>query len=232
MKPFYVILAAVGAIGAIAVGYAIGRGTLGPPVSTPVQLEGLDEPAALIYAARGVTRGDEDARVTVVEFGDFQCPVCAVFAREVEPRIVSELVETGRAKFVVYDNPLVSIHANAFVSARAARCAEELGGFWEYRDALYRTQSEWSSLAEPADALEELAESVGLDAGPFRGCLRSGRHAELVSANLSLAERLGIFATPTIVVSVPGQDPRQVERMDFASILATVEEMVAADTVP
>ena len=77
--------------------------------------------------AKGVTKGPEDAPITIVEFGDFQCPACGAFAQQVKPQIELAFVESAQAKFVFYDFPIVSGHPNAFLAARAARCAEDQG---------------------------------------------------------------------------------------------------------
>jgi len=199
MTRFYWLLGAVAILGIGIVGYAVVSKREDPTVSQPIGVVGLEDPGTLMSLARGVEKGDAQAPITIVEFGDFQCPVCGEFERLVKPFIDAEFVNTGRAKFVFYDFPL-SIHPNAFLAARAARCAEDQGKFWEYHDNLFQNQSEWSPILSPAGIFEDYAALVGLEPGTFGSCLRSDRHAGLVTANMALATQLQAPGTPTIMV--------------------------------
>src|SRR5690606_8363378 len=131
----------------------------------------------------------------------FQCPACQGFATQVKPMVEAELVADGTAKFMFYDFPLTAIHPNAFLAARAARCAEDQGRFWEYHDVLFRNQTRWSGQPNPASAFEGYAADLGLDEGEFEGCLRSDRHADVVTANMELGNQLQVPGTPTIMVT-------------------------------
>jgi protein-disulfide isomerase len=226
MKKFYLLFGAVAAIGVGVVGYNVGSGVFGSAVSTPVEVEGLDDLDVLAEMARGVTKGDEQSEVTVVEFGDYQCPACGVWQQQVKPLVEQSLVETGKAKFVFYDFPLTSVHPNAFLAARAARCAEDQGKFWEYHDELFRQQVRWSAEPSPAGSFEDYAGNVGIDRGDFASCLNSDRHAALVSANMQLGNVMGVGSTPTILVNVRGQPTRRVAG-DFQSISQTIETLLA-----
>lgn len=222
LKRFYVLLGVVAAVGLGAVGYVVTVGGSRGPTSAPLDLEGLDDPEALVAMARGVTKGDPNAGITILEFGDYQCPGCGQFARDFKPAIELELIGTGRAKFVFHDYPLVNAHPHAFLAARAARCAEDQGMFWEYHDHLFREQAYWSPMTEPVDMFEGYAEELGLDRGNFAGCLNSDRHADVVTANLRLAEMVGVPRTPTILVNVGGTATREANGWDVASIEETI----------
>jgi protein-disulfide isomerase len=213
---------------AVVVAGAIGFSVLssGQTATAPVDVPGLDDPERLVEMARGVTKGDADAPVTIVEFGDYQCPACGQFARDFKPGVELALVETGRAKFVFYDFPLVDAHPSAFLAARAARCAEDQGRFWEYHDELFRQQSRWSIELDPSNAFLSYSEQLGLDVGAFRACLASDRHADLVTANLRLAEAMGVPRTPTILVNAGGQT-REPPGWDAAAIAQTIEQLTA-----
>jgi protein-disulfide isomerase len=229
MMKFYGVFGAVALVGLGVLGYSIASGRHGHAVSLPVEIDGLDDPQELVEMARGVSQGPEGAPITIVEFSDFQCPACALFAREVKPRLEEALVGSGQARFVYYDFPLLSLHPHAFVAARAARCAGDQGRFWDYHDELYGTQTRWGVLADPLEALEAIAEGLGMDRSEFETCLNSDRHAQLITANLRLGETMRLPGTPTVIINVEGQNPRAAPSFDFESIMSTIQEMTGSE---
>lgn len=227
MTKIYVILGAVAVIGVGAVGYSVGRGS-GSAATQPVEIEGIREDMQrLAQLAQGEAKGDEDAPVTIIEFGDYQCPGCGLFAQQVKPQIELSLVETGKAQFVFYDFPLVGMHPNSFIAARAARCAADQDRFWDYHDNLFRNQTRWSTLANPIGLLEEYARTLDMDDDAFADCLNSDRHAELVTANMQLGEVMGVGGTPTLFVEYGGT-VRPIES-DFFTIQSYVDELLASE---
>ncbi len=88
--------------------------------SVPVE---FDSPQELVALAEGVSSGNPDAPVTIMEFGDYQCPACQNFFRQAKPILDVSYIQPGRVQFVFYDFPLEGAHPNAFLAARAARCA-------------------------------------------------------------------------------------------------------------
>ena len=222
MKKLYLILGAVAVIGVGAVGYSVGRGS-GGAATQPVPMPGIeDDMQRLAELAQGVVKGDENAPVTIIEFGDYQCPGCGGFAMSVKPQVELALVETGQAKFVFYDFPLVTIHPNAFIAARAARCADDQDLFWEFHDSLFRNQPSWSAEANPMGSFRNYAETIGLDDETFVACVNSDRHADLVSANMQLGAALGVSGTPTLLVESGGQ-VRRLNNVDYQSIAEAVQ---------
>ncbi|HSH75215.1 MAG TPA: DsbA family protein [Longimicrobiales bacterium] len=224
MKKLYLVLVAVAVVGVAAVAYSVGSGG-SSAASAPVAVEGLDDLERLVELAQGVTRGNEDATVTIIEFGDYQCPACQAFAMQVKPQVDLAYIESGKAKFVFYDWPIVTGHPNAFLAARAARCAGDQGQYWEFHDNLFRNQSRWAPLTNPVGQFADYAESIGLDGGTFRACLNSDQYAELVTANMELGNQLGVNGTPTIYVEQGGSARRV--GMDFQSISQYIDEILA-----
>lgn len=90
-------------------------------------------------------RGDKNAKVTIVEFSDFQCPYC----KQVFP-VIQKLMKdyNGKIKLYYKQFPLTSIHPNAYRAAEASECAAEQGKFWEYHDYLFTNQAAWQSLPQ------------------------------------------------------------------------------------
>ncbi len=225
MKKFYYIFAAVAVIGIGVVGFRVSSSMFGSAVSAPITLDFADD-AELIALAQGITKGDDAAPVTLVEFGDYQCPGCGSFALSVKPQIEATLVASGQVKFVFYDFPLISIHPNAFLAARAARCAADEGKFWEYHEVLFRNQSRWATASMPASAFEDYSAEVGVNEGSFTACLNSDEYADVVTANMELGTRMGVSGTPTIFINANGQT-RRLNNYDFQSLNDAVQTMLA-----
>ncbi|MFW6202254.1 MAG: DsbA family protein [Gemmatimonadota bacterium] len=217
-RPYRAALLAVAVLGIGALAYAVIGG--GGAVTEPVELEGAESPQALMERADPVPLGAEDAPITVIEFGDFQCPACGVFARQVKPFLEAEYIETGQVRLIFYDFPLISIHEHAFLAARAARCSADQGRYWEYHDRLFGAQPRWSSARNPVSEFVEYAEELGLDADEFEGCVESDRHADVVSASRELALQLGVQSTPTVMVN----GRQLVAATDYDALKQMIEE--------
>lgn len=85
--------------------------------------------------------GNQDAKVTIVEFSDYQCPFCGKYFQDAEAQIKKEYVDTGKAKFYYRDFPLIQLHPGAQKAAEAARCAGDQGKYWEFHDLVFQNQS-------------------------------------------------------------------------------------------
>src|SRR5262245_44258871 len=106
----------------------------------------------------GPFKGASDARVTLVEFTDYQCPFCARHQKETVPQLIDKYVKTGKVKYVVRDFPLESIHPAAVKAAEAPHCAGDSGKYWEMQERLFANPK---SMAP--DDLVAHAQALGLD---------------------------------------------------------------------
>lgn len=236
LKGFYMVLGAVGAITAGAVGWSAVQGSLSSASMVAVEsivageIEDLGE---LVALATGIELGDPEAPITIMEFGDYQCPACQQFATMVKPQVELAYIQTGTARFVFHDYPL-SGHPYSFLAARAARCALDQGKefYWPYHDQLFAHQTTWSlSQSAPMNAFETYAATIGVDVRQFAGCLDSDRHADVVSANLRLGIELGVSGTPTVFVSKGGGVATRVNRWgEFAGFQEVVDQLMSEDT--
>ena len=145
-------------------------------------------------------KGSADAPVTVVEFGDFQCPACARHALEVQPRIDAALVTTGQVRWISKHLPL-KVHPQAALAAAAAECAGEQGKYWEIHHALYERQAEWAT-ATAATVLPRIARDTGLDGAAFDRCFAGRGALERVLTDLYDAQGI-VERTPSFVI-LPG----------------------------
>jgi Na+/H+ antiporter NhaA len=142
---------------------------------------------------RDHVRGRPDASVTLLEYGDFECPYCG----QAEPVIRELLAAEGDDLSYVWRHlPLSDVHPNAQVAAEAAEAAAEQGAFWEMYDRLLSHQDELS----PRD-LKRHAEELGLDLERFGEDLRQRRHAARVAADVASADASGVSGTPTFFVN-------------------------------
>lgn len=219
---FYV-LGAVAVIGIGVVAYNVGASAFSSAATAPVELD-ISTDEELVALAQGVSLGDPSAPVTIIEFGDYQCPGCAAFALQAKPPIEASFVDTGEAEFIFYDFPLISIHPNAFLAARAARCAGVQGAYWEYHTLLFRNQSRWATANLPSSAFESYAGEVGIDQDDFSSCLNSDRFADVVTANMQLGNRMSVGSTPTVLINAGGQT-RNLNAFDVQSIRAAIDAM-------
>ena len=203
LTPFYVILGLVLLAGIV---------LLAMKVLKPAARAGANQGVAVqltpdqLQRVHGISLGRADAPITIYEFADFQCPHCAQFAAFVEPLIRERLVETGKARYVFYEFPLG--FKWSFLAARAGRCANEQGKFWDFHAIAFARQPQWSYDPDAAAQFTEYARTIpGMDAGKFDQCVRSDRFQKEVSESLQLGQSLGVGGTPTLYVNGRKLDP-------------------------
>jgi protein-disulfide isomerase len=175
-------------------------------------------------------KGDAAARVTVVEFTDYQCPFCSRHFRQTWPQLEQDFVKTGKAKFVLRDLPIEAIHPQAFKAAEAASCAGEQGRFWEMHDRLFANQSTLGR-----KDLSAHAQALGLDNSAFDSCLDSGKGAAKIRKDVADSERLGARGTPIFFLGVtdPGSSQLKAVRLirgahAYATFKEAIESLLAA----
>jgi protein-disulfide isomerase len=139
----------------------------------------------------GHQAGPDTALVTIVTFGDFQCPFCAKLA----PVLAAIRTKYGDDVRVVYRHMPMRFHRNAELAAEAAVAAAEQGKFWAFHDRLFGT----GALARTD--LDQHAQAIGLDLAKFRAALDDRRYRDVVTAELATAEALGIDGTPTMFIN-------------------------------
>ena len=150
------------------------------------------EVAANIAKGKAPSFGPEDAKVTVVEFSDFQCPYCSRAATVVDQ--VKEKYGT-RVRFVFRQFPL-PMHENARGAAEAALAANAQGKFWEFHDKLFQNQGKLTR-----DGLEAFAKEAGLNVGEFKKALDGKTFAADVDSDVKLGESVAVQGTPTMFIN-------------------------------
>ena len=133
--------------------------------------------------------GPKDAKLTVVEFLDYQCPFC----NQASPTVRELAASYGdRVRFIIRDFPVIDIHPDASYAAEAAGCAEAQGKFWQMHDRLFALKGQLKS----AD-LEKAAEQSGLDLELYRACMLNHARVEEIEADLKDGVAAGVRGTPT-----------------------------------
>lgn len=147
--------------------------------------------------------GNDSAKVTVVEFSDFQCPFCKKYIDETMSQLKEKYIDTGKIKFAFRHSPLTMLHPNATKASEASECANEQGNFWEYHDELFNKQDEWAGKTGDGvtTAFVELAGTVGLDTTQFQTCLENDKYADQVAADLKDAQSAQVDGTPTFFIN-------------------------------
>ena len=143
-------------------------------------------------------KGDPLAPITIIEFGDFQCPNCGKFARDTSPQIEEAYVNSGQVNMAFKHSTVVG--PDSAFAAMASQCANEQGKFWEFHDALYDNQGAANSGWVKKDNLKNLASDLGLDRNEFDSCLDENRFLSLVNDDLAMARELGFDGTPAFLI--------------------------------
>jgi Na+/H+ antiporter NhaA len=176
-------------------------------------LHGTSEPPVDLYVEvdpeRDHVRGPTDVPVTVVEYGDFECPYCG----QAEPVVRQLLREFGDVAYVWRHLPLTDVHPNAQLAAEAAEAAADQGAFWEMHDLLLDHQD-----ALRPDDLLGYAEQLGLDLGRFTAALHKHAGAGRVAEDVDSADLSGVSGTPTFFIN----GRRHYGAYDIATLSAAV----------
>lgn len=147
--------------------------------------------------------GSPDANVLMIEFGDYQCPSCRMFWKDIEPRLKKEYIDTGKMKLVFRDFPLMQSHPEALLAAMAVNCAGDQQKYWEYHDKVFREQYNKGDdviRLKPAD-LKKWAKDIKLDPAMFDQCLDSEKYKSEVLKDEADGEAAGVQGTPTFFIN-------------------------------
>ena len=148
--------------------------------------------------------GPENAPVVIVEFSDFNCQYCGLFARTTFPVLMSKY--SKEIRFVYRHAPLGP--ASSFEAAQASICAYDQDCFWEYHDALFENQDRLG-----AELYKEIATSLELDLPAFNACLKNNDYMDLIETDLDFALTTGVRGTPTFFINglaLVGAQPMEV----------------------
>lgn len=167
----------------------------GDQIGGPVEVSADDDPFL----------GPQKAKVTIIEFTDYQCPFCRRFWRETLEQIKQEYINSGKSvKFVLRDFPLSSIHPMAQKYSEAAECAEDQRKYWEMHDKIFQEQDKLGQGTISSYGISDIkkwAGDLGLNSFEFNQCLDSDKYASEVKKDFDDGSRAGVNGTPTFFIN-------------------------------
>ncbi len=165
------------------------------PEPTPSQEQWTQPPPA----PEGDIRTDEGqaTEMTIIEFGDFQCPYCARFAQQLLPALEHDVLRDGNIRFQYRHFPFLSPQST--IAAEASECARDQGLFKEYHDRVYQLTATKQGLSN--DNLHQAARDSGLEMEQFTTCAQERLHQDRVQADRQYGEALGVRGTPTLAIN-------------------------------
>ncbi len=228
--PVAIVIA--GALVAVAVYFGGNRAPVTPvseEVSGVVVDEGVGEPEKPAVGemrevdSKDHVRGVSNAKVTIVEYSDLECPFCKRFHGTMQ-QVIKEYPNDVR--WVYRHFPLVMLHSKAKKEAEATECAGEQGKFWELTDKIFEVTPGNDGL--DLESLPELARQVGVvNISQFESCLESGKYAERVEEDLADAEAAGGRGTPySVVIGPDGEKTPLSGAQPFEAVKAAIEDLL------
>jgi protein-disulfide isomerase len=142
--------------------------------------------------------GNQDAPITILEWGDYQCTFCYKFHQDTLDIINEDFIKTGKVKLVFKDFPLNG--PDSFLAAEAAYCAQDQGKYWQYHDELYKNWGGERTGWITRDSLDKFGTTVNLDLDKFNNCLNEHKYQEKVISLHEFGKEIGIDATPSFLV--------------------------------
>lgn len=142
--------------------------------------------------------GDANAKITIVEFGDYQCTYCHLFHENTKDALFQQYVNTGKVNFVFRDFPLNG--PDSVLAADAAYCAGDQDKYWQYHDELYKNWGGEKTGWVNQKSLDKFATTVGLDLGKFDKCVSDKKYEQKVIDNYNFGQKIGIDGTPSFII--------------------------------
>jgi len=193
---FREVLDGLAAVAMIAAAAALVFGVFAhrPPPESSTAPQPDSTTAAPDLPADTPVKGSRKAKVALIQFSDFLCPHCGVFAKETLPKLAPRYVAPGLVLVAFRHFPLSRLHPFAEKAAQGAECARQQERFWEMHDLLFRRQAGLTDVV-----VEESARQIGLDLPRFASC-QEGPGKERVAADIRAAQALGVRAVPTFII--------------------------------
>ncbi len=165
-------------------------------------------------------QGQGKAGVTLIEYGDYQCPYCGQYY-PILKQVQSEFDQQIHFQFRNF--PLVGLHPNAFAAARTAEAATLQDKFWEMHDLLYENQNQWAKATDPASYFKQYAAQLGLNTAQFEKDFASSKVNDLINADVAEGTKLKVEGTPAFFLDGKLLDGKKVQTV------AAFEQVIKAE---
>jgi len=142
--------------------------------------------------------GNPDAKITILEWGDYQCTFCYKFHQNTLDILNEDFIKTGKVNVVFKDYPLNG--PDSLLAAEASYCAQDQEKYWQYHDELYKNWGGERTGWITSDSLNQFATTVNLDLKEFNDCLDNHTYKDRVNTHYQFGKELGIDATPSFLV--------------------------------
>lgn len=200
------------------------------PLPTPTDTVMPDTIAVRPVSSADHILGSADAKVTMIEYSDTECPFCKQFQASMQ-KIMDTYGADNSVAWVYRHFPIPQLHPRAPHEAEATECVSQLGGqdkFWQYLNLIYSTTPSNNGL-DPAQ-LPILAGQVGIDTKAFQSCLDSGKYTEAITNSYNEARALGAQGTPfTIIVAKNPVSPATVKQLQDLFTVAGTQMQISSD---
>lgn len=218
--PVSILVAAVLIAGAVVFTSFYHGGGATPAATNPLAAQPAAAPSVntstiMQLTSRDVILGSQNAPVTLIEYGDYQCPYCGQYFSQTEPSIISAYVNTGKVRMVFRNFAFLGAESTA--AAEAADCAQDQNELWPYHDALYTAKVGDAEKGGSEDdgffnrtLFIQLATKLGMNVAAFTSCIDSNKYASQVASDTSAASALGVNSTPTFFINgtqIEGAEP-------------------------
>ena len=167
--------------------------------------------------------GNPNAKITIVEFGDYQCTFCYKFHDETMKKINQEYIKTANVNFIYKDFPLNG--EQSILASEALYCAQKQNKFWEYHDTLYNNWGGENTGWITENVLQGFARDVGLNLDEFSQCLENSEYRQKVLDNEQFAREIGINATPSFLIFNDSELYRIIGAQPFDKFEQAFEEL-------
>jgi protein-disulfide isomerase len=182
--------------------------------------------------ANNTSMGDPNAPVKIDVYEDFQCPACRDFSSKIEPQIIKNLVETGKAYYTFHQYPFIdgggaNDGGESDQAANASMCAAEQGKFWEMHDTIFANWNGEGLGAYNDKRLRAFAQTAGLDMNAFDDCFKANKYKSDIQASFDKGNEIGVTGTPSLFVNGKIVNPGFIPSYD--DIVAAVEAALAGN---
>ena len=166
--------------------------------------------------------GASSAPITIIEFGDYQCPNCKKWFLDTKPDIITNFIDNQKVNLIYVD--IAFLGKDSGPAAQASYCAEEQGKYWEYHGIMYSNAGGIDTGWANSERLKAFAFDLGLDMELFESCLDSGKYKKRVQLNTKESVKNGITGTPTFFIIGPDNQQKTINGPQPYSVFKNVIE--------